>query len=279
MRLAAAAKHFDQQVLTDAYGSATIRGQFDLFDDSKRDGVVSRRRILSVAPGTTLPARNVLGINGATWLVGSANTDYFKASAIRDKYVLHEADGLATVQSFAQFLAGAGGTTAYAALEWTKAAKEVDESSDLSDVMTAVLARTETLPAVGVLTLGSGNYLLREPHQSAAGFLMVLVDEIKAPAKETGTFTGMTYEPVTDVWAGTGVSVAFVRLRWQSHFRYLSASTLRYEAGDDVLICLKSAATPKANDKVVLADGTWQVLTVQAEDTLCWRVHARRVPG
>lgn len=278
MRLAAAAKHFDQQVLTDAYGTATVRGQFDLFDDSKRDGVVSRRRILSVAPATTMPARNALTIGGVTWLVGSVNTDYFKSSAIRDKYVLHESDGLATTQTFAQFLAGAGGSTAYAALEWTKAAKEIDESSGLTDVLGAVFARTEILPSPGVMTLSGGYYLLREPHRSSAGFLSVLVDEIKAPAKEVGTFTSRAYEPVADTWTETEVQVPFLRLRWQSHFKYLSSRTLRYEAGDDVLICLKSEATPKANDQVALPDGVWQVLTVQPEDASCWSIHVRRLP-
>lgn len=279
MRLAAAVRAFDQQTLTDAYGTATIRGQFDLFDDSKRDGVVTRRRILSVMPDVVMPARNALSIGGQVWIVGGGNPDYFKQGEIRRKYVLHEADGLATVRTFAQFLSGASGLSAYAALDWVKAAKEVDESSELTDVMTAVFARTETLPDDGVVSLAGLNYLLREPHLSAAGFQTVLADEIKAPAIEQGTFTGRTYDPVSDTWSGTPATVSFLRLRWQSHFRYLSQRTLSYQPGDDVLICLKSGATPKANDSVVLSDGTWQVLAVQSEDASCWSLHARRIPG
>lgn len=278
MKLAAAARHFDRQVLRDAYGTATVRGQFDLFDDSKRDGAVTRRRILSVDPYVSIPARRALQLDGYTWLVGSGNPDYFGSGPIRRKYVLHEADGLASVQTLAQFIAGTSGLSAYAALEWVKATKEIDESSDLTDVLGAMFAATESVPGIGVMTLAGKHYLLREPHETAAGFLSVLVDEIKAPALEAGTFTGRAYDPVADTWGGTPVAVNFLRLRWQSHFRYLSQRTLAFQPGDDVLICLQSAATPKANDRITLSDGAWQVLTVQAEDS-CWSVHARRVPA
>lgn len=279
MRLAAAARHFDRQVLADAYGTTvTVRGQFDLFDDSKRDGAVTRRRILSTAPAVSIPARRALQLDGYTWIVGSGNPDYYGAGAIRRKYVLHEADGLANVQTLAEFIAGTAGMSAYTALDWVKAAKEIDESSDLNDVLGAVFAITENVPGVGVLTLAGKHYLLREPHETAAGFLSVLVDEIKAPALEVGTFTDRTYDAVSDTWTGAATEVGFLRLRWQSHFRYLSQRTLHYQPGDDVLICLQSAAAPKANDQITLADGLWQVLTVQAEGD-CWSIHVRRIPA
>jgi hypothetical protein len=278
MRLAAAATHFDKQVLTDAYGSAKIVGQFDLFDDTKRDGVISRRRILSVAPAVTMPVRNALKMDGMVWIVGSGNPDYFGKDPLRRKYVLHEADGLASVQSFSQFLANEAGVSAYSALEWVKAAKEIDESSELTNIYGAVFARSEVVPQIGIMTLGGIRYLLREPHQSSAGFLAVYVDEIREPAIESGTFANRAYDPVDDVWTATTSAINFIRLRWQSHFKYLSQRTLRYQAGDDVLICLTSAATPKPNDKITLSDGTWQVLTVQPEGAT-WSLHVRRVPG
>lgn len=278
MRLAAAAARFDKQVLTDAYGSATLLGQFDLFDDSKRDGAVTRRRMLSVAPGVSMPARGALASDGIVWLVGMQNPDYFNGAAIRRKYPLHQSDGLASVQSFGQYLSSTAGLSAYSAIEWTKAMKEIDESSDLVDVLTAVFTKGESLTLPAMMTLAGATYLLREAHVSSAGFQVVNADEIKAPASETGTFTGRTYDPVNDTWTGSNVSVKFLRLRWQSHFEYLSPRTLHYLPGDDTLVCLKSAATPKANDTVVLADGKWQVLNVQSEGD-CWSIHARHIPG
>lgn len=301
MRLANAAKHFDKQVLTDAYGIATFRGQFDLYDDNKREGVTTRRRILSTAPTVTIPSRKALKIDNTVWLVGSSNPDFFKADPIRRKHILHQADGLARVQTFAQFLSNpapwtldsglptldatttmvdnsgvAQGLTAYAAMEWVKASKEVDESSTLADLMTAIFATSETLPAVGIVTIGGASYLLREPHPSSAGFKTAYADEIAWPVTEQGTFTSRTYDPVADTWAGTGVPVRYLRLRWQAHFEYLSKNTLKFEAGDEVLICLKTAATPKPNDNIVLGDGTWQALTVQS-DGGCWSIHVRRI--
>lgn len=301
MRLASAAAYFDEQVLTDAYGTAMVKGQFDVFDDTKRDGPATRRRILSTAPAVTMPARKALKMDNITWLVGSSNPDYYKAVPIRRKHILHQADGLARVQTFAQFLSNAApwtldsglptldavtttmdnggvseGLLAYAAIEWVKASKEVDESSDLSDLMTAIFATSESLPAVGIATIGGVAYLIREPHLSSAGFKIVYADEIAQPVTEQGTFTNRTYDPVADTWAEAGSSTRFLRLRWQAHFEYLSSRTLKFEAGDDVLMCLKTAATPKPNDNITLSDGTWQTLTVQSEGD-CWSIHARRI--
>lgn len=280
MRLAAAAKHFDKQVFTDAYGAATLKGQLDLYDDSKRDSAAAGRRILSVAPAVVMPARRVLRLGEYSWIVGKGSPDYYKSNMIRRKFTLHEADGLATVSTLSQYLAATGGLSAYAAAEWVKAAKEIDESSDLTDVLGAIVASTEILPDVGIMELAGKVYLLREPYLTSGGFQGALLDEVKAPAKELGSFVGGVYEPVSDTSTTTTTAVNMIRLSWQTHFKYLSQKTLTFQTGDDVLICLKSAVTPKANDKVTLADGIWQVLTVQTDkaDSACWSLHARRVP-
>lgn len=279
MRLAAAAKFYDRQLFVDAYGAGgSVKGQLDLYDDGKRDSSAASRRILSVAPDVQITARRVLRLGDYVWIVGSGNPDYFRQEAIRHKYILHEADGLASIKTFGQYLADTAGISAYAASEWTKAAREIDESADLIDVAAAILASTEVLPDVGVMVLGAATYLLREPHPTSGGFQSATLEEIKAPARETGSFTGRTYDPVNDTWAGTGTPISFLRLRWQAHFRYVSRSTLHYQAGDDVIVCLKTAATPKANDRVLLTDGLYQVLTVQSDND-CWSCHVRRIPA
>lgn len=310
MRLAAAAKHFDKQVFADAYGVVvftldatlwtldasipsldsgapvgvnppTLLGQLDLFDDGRRDSPTAGRRTLSVAPGTVIPTRKALTLGNYVWLVGNSNPDYFGADMIRNKYTLHQADGRATIQTFGQYLRVAGGVSAFAGAEWVKAAKEVDESSTLYDVMQGMFASIESLPDVGMMSLNGISYLLREPHLTSAGFQSATLDEIKGLAKESGSFNSRTYDPVEDVWTDASTAVTFIRLRWQTHFQYLAKRTLHFVEGDDVLVCLKSAAMPKANDKVTLADGVFQVLTVQTDlsDATCWSLHVRRIPG
>ena len=310
MRLAAAAGHFDKQVFTDAYGPtvptgtwkldtaeftldfnqatldgfilygapAFIVGQLDLFDDGKRDSFAAGRRILSVIPNMPIMSRRVVRLGDYVWIIGNGNPDYFRQAVIRRKYILHEADGLASIKTFGQYLANTTGLSIYAAAEWTKAAREIDESSDLIDVAAVICASTEVLPGVGVMVLSATTYLLREPHPTSGGFQSATIEEIKAPVVETGSFAGRTYDPVADTWAGAGTPVSFIRLRWQSHFEYLSKRTLHYEAGDSMLICLKTAATPKANDRVTLSDGLYQVLTVQSDND-CWSCHVRLIPA
>lgn len=302
MRLAAAASRFDQQVLVDAYGTDTVKGQLDVFDDTEREGVTTRRRILSTAPASAIPARRALRLGDRVWLVGGSNPDYFRSEPIRTKYVLHQTDGLAWVQTFGQFLRNAGpwtldsglptldsgtatldnggtgeGLSAWAAIEWVKATKEIDESSTLSDLMMAVFAAPETLPAVGMVTIGGASYLLREPHASAAGFRTAYADEVPLPVTEQATFASRAYSPVDDTWTETVGAVRFLRLRWQTHFEYLSVRTLTFQPGDEVFVCLTAAATPKANDHITLSDGTWQVLTVRPDGD-CWSLHVRRIP-
>lgn len=307
MRLASAAGHFDRQVLTDAYGpiipagtwrldtaeftldysQATldgfigaptfIVGQLDLYDDGKRDSVAVGRRILSVAPNMPMVVRSALRLGDYVFIVGSGNPDYFRQEVIRRKYILQTATGLASVRSFGQYLSLAPGLSAYTATEWIKTAREVSQSSELFDEMNGIFALTELLPDVGIVEVSGLTYLMRESHVTPAGFQAASLEEIKAPARESGSFISRVYDPVLDAWTGTTTPVGFLRLRWQSHFKYLSRRTLRYEAGDDVLVCLKTAATPVAGDRITLPDGVWQVLTVQPEND-CWSIHVRLIP-
>ena len=71
MRLADAASYFDRVVCADAFTPfEEFKGQFDLFDDSKRDGVTVDRRVLSCSSAVTVPTRRVVLAMGEYWIVG-----------------------------------------------------------------------------------------------------------------------------------------------------------------------------------------------------------------
>lgn len=273
MRLIAAARAFDKEVIADAYNpGTTFKAQFDLFDDSRRDGMTIERRIISVSPTVSMPARRTVSYDGLTWLIGDSQRDYYRGAAIRHKYVAHQATELVTPRTFSQALAGAGGTPAWAARVWVKGSKEIDISSDITDVFDIYFSPSETVSENMLVTMGGRTHLVRSTYPSSAGLLVALADELPDPVVTTAVLTNRTYLPTSDTYSVDPVTVACIRLRWQSHFRYPVRGTERFKPGDVAMIVLKSAATPKAGDPVVVSGETYTVQRV-LDEVDCWSLH------
>jgi len=279
MKLSRVATTFDDVQCLDGYtGASLFRGQTDLYDDSRRDGYSVVRRILSTAPSVVMPTRRVVDIDGDKWLVGQNAKDFFKGSAIRVKYITHKATGMAESHSMASILSAAQVpiSSFYAAEAWLKGSREIDESSDVTDSSMMYFANSETAIVRGLLKLGGVLYLVRNTHITSSGYMAADVDVLDTPNLETVSFTAKTYNPITATYTTTTTSAKVLRLRWQSKFNYLSMSSLSYQPGDDVVLVLKSAVTPKNGDVIPLLDGNRSVLSV-VSDGDCWHLHVRRV--
>jgi hypothetical protein len=275
MKLKAAAKRFDKLPCADAYSSAALfKGQFNLYDDSVRDGMTVERRVLSVDPSITIPARRAIRADGFNWLIGDCSPDYYNAEAIRHKYPVHLAEGLATLKTIANVLAGAAGTTAYTGTFFNKGSKEIEVSSGVFDVLTAYFAKGEPVAERTMISLGGRWLLVRDIYNVSSGFLAAVVDELPEPVVESATFATRTYNPISDAYTQSTTAVTVVRVRWQSTFEYLSKASETYERGD-VQCMIPKTVTPKIEDKVTLSDGTWRVVSVLDESTH-WSAHLRR---
>lgn len=273
MKLSSAARAFDKQVIADAYNpGVTFNAQFDLFDDSRRDGMTIERRILSVSPSVTMPARRTVAYDGLTWLIGDSQRDYFKGACIRHKYVAHQATESVTPQTFSQALAGSGGTPAWAARVWVKGSKEIDISSDITDVFDIYFSPSEVVSDNMLVTMGGRKHLIRTTYPSSAGLLVALADELPDPVVTTADLVNRTYLPVSDTYSVDPITIPCIRLRWQSHFRYPVRGSEKFKAGDISLIILKSAASPKAGDSIQVAGESLTVRRVLDEGT-CWSLH------
>jgi hypothetical protein len=274
MKLANAAKHFDRTVATDAYGSATFQCQFNLFDDSTRDGLTVERRIISTAPTVTVPSRRVATVNGKQWILGDGAEDYFNNETIRIKYIGHQATGLAEIKTVQQALLGTSGATTFAALAWTKAARQIEINSDLFNVQTLYLSRGESLSEGNLIFLSGKVLWTRQPYEARSGLKACVVDELESPI-ETVTITNSTYNPLTDSYTGSAVVTPLLRMRWQEHFEYFSKAQEKYERGDCTAWTLKSAVTMKPSDTIALSDGQWRVLSAVDEGAV-QSLHLRR---
>lgn len=280
MRLADAARYFDKTPCADAFAPGTVFfGQLDVFDDSKRDGATVVRRVLSVAPSVALPARRVLTIDGAQWLVGQNQDDYFAGAPIRRKYVLQRADGLASIRTVGQAILGAGGTDSYGAKLWVKDMKEIEVSSKLSGFFNIYLPSPEVLSAGAVIALGGRLHMVRNTLKSSGGFLVAEGDELDAAAVAAGTYHGVTgYNPTTDVVTAGNTAVTFLRTRYQDDYEYANEAEPKFVVGDVKAYVRKAqVATAKAKDKVDLLGFSWRVLSVSDEGD-CWGLHLQRAP-
>lgn len=274
MKLKNAAKYFDRTIFADAYDLLrTFQGQFDVFDDSKRDGLTIERRIISVGPDVVVPARRTVVADGVTWMFGDAARDYFKGESIRHKYVAHQATELVSVKTLAQALAGSAGLQAWASRVWIKAAKEVESSSDVTDVFDIYFSPTEAVPEGSLILMAGRWHIVRSLYQSAGGLLVALADELPEPVVTTCTFKDRTYNPVTDSYTAADSTVPVVRIRWQSHFRYPNRGSDKYKPGDISLVFSKTV-TPTTADKVTVGGISYNVLSVLDEGST-WLVHAR----
>lgn len=277
MKLSDAASYFDRLNFFDAYsGTKLFKGQFDLFDGSKRDGITDERRTFSAKASITMPTRGAVIVNGQPFIVGGPNPDFFDDSAIRVGYVISKVDGMATVRSLSQAIDAAGGTMAYAARSFLKEAREISESANVYPIYELVFAVGETLAPTNVVGLAGRHYLVRSVYTGQSGFLKALVDEMPEPVVISGVWAAQSLDPVTEIVTPTNTTVSALLVRWQSGFEFLTAASMRYTPGDEIAIVKSTVGSPATGDLFTIGGVARRILAVVPIDD-CLRLHLRHV--
>lgn len=262
LTLADASSYFDRTPVLDATTGATLfYGQIDLYDDAKRDSATAYRRVLSVKPGTALPASRALRIHGSAWIVGASELDGL-AVAHRQKYVLHPAPTKVGLVSLSGFVTAAAAPEYWADMVWFKDGKEDAVSSRVVPMYTAYLAQSVSLPEYSVIKQGAAAYLVETPHGQASGIQSATCAKLEfAPAD--ATLATRTYDPVQGKYtASTDTTVKCLRVRWQSLFLYGSQGDAKYQEGDCSLV-FPTGTTLATKDRVTLAGQVWSILAVE----------------
>jgi hypothetical protein len=278
MNIFRAARHFDHLLCQDAYGvGAGFRAQMDVYDDSTRDGFGSVRRILSTSPDSVLPARGAVAVaGGKVWLLGESHPDYFGGREIRVKYTLHQADGVAHLRTFADWLGDSPGYVAYAARAYIRSDKEVEHSSEFYNVYELFFARGEAgnLPDPGVMTLEGQDFILHDPYFTEGGFLGARAIFLPEP-RATAQLARRQYDPVTDAWEGEVAEFDVLSIRWQEYFHYFARYSEKYAPGDRQFIVRKEdAPTLSSTDHLTVGGREFALAAVQDEGTV-WSAHGR----
>lgn len=276
MKLRNAARHFDRTRVEDAFDSDVFfKAQMDLFQDVVRDGTTAERRVLSTDPSIVLPEKKVLRIDGDCWVVGQMQKDHYNNTPIRHKYVLALAHAFTALKTFSEAIGEEAGQPLYVSMEWVKTIKEPNESSTELGSYSLHFASVETVGEGKLIQIGSRWFVIRSVFPSLSGYISALSDELPNPVLQTAEFNSRLYNATTDSYTASVTEIQILKMRWQSHFRYPTQASEKFQPGDDVVIIRKEDLTPKANHTFTVAGVTYAVVTVLDEGD-CWSCHARQ---
>ena len=262
LTLADASVFFDRTPILDPdTGRFLFYGQVEPFDDSKRDSSTAYRRILSVKPGTVMPAGRVVRILGYAWIVGDSEIDGL-GTAHREKFVLHPAKAKMNVSTLTQYLAAVVGSSTYLDASWLKDGKEEAVSSRVVPMFTIFMPTPALVDEYSVVWDAGTAYLTQDPHPVASGVRGVLSLRL-AYAPVDATLGTRAYDPVAGEYtASVNSTVKCLRVRWQSLYLYGSQADGRYQEGDDSFV-LPAGTVIATKDSLTLAGSTWQILAVE----------------
>lgn len=263
MKLRAAARAFDKTPIVDAYdGTIYGKGQFDLYDNSRRDAYGVDRRILSADPVVSVPPRRVIRTDNDVWLVGEFQPDFWRGKELRHKYVVHQAVGLATIRTLGERVRGASGFTAYASEAWVKDAKRIEDTALSASLFDLFFSTAETISVPALITLGSDEFLATSKHVTSGGFHVLRCERLEWNAVTTATLKRVVYDPRLDVEAETETEVAVIDLPHQALYEMRSVAALDHQIGDRVLV-FDTAVEVGVGDRVEVSGRTLQVLSVE----------------
>ena len=275
LTLADASRYFDRTPIRDPYTNAVLfYGQVDPYDDAKRDSATAYRRILSVAPGTAVPASRLVSILGSVWVVGDSELDGM-AVAHREKFVLHPAPTLISVRSLSGHVTTGAASVSWGDMVWLKDAKEETSSSRTNPLYTVYLPTSVVLQEYNVITIGTTGYLVGPSHDQASGVLSAICAKLEY-TPVNATLATRVYDPVQGKYTSSAdTTVKCLRVRWQSLYLYGSQGDAKYQEGDCSLV-LPAGTVLETKDRITLVGQVWSILAVE---TLGGAVVAHGRPG
>lgn len=274
--IADVAKHYNDIPVTDGYsGAALFNAQLLPLSQVGSGGAILEHRVITVAPGTSIPSRRVVVALGEMVLIGSGVTEGIYGSALRVEYWTRR-----ITDSFTKFTPGAAalagsGTAFYGQKNYFKNTS-AQSSSELDSYWNVYANPGEALADGQILTVGSTYYRVRTTHADLAGYTIAECDELDSGARVSVAFnTTGTYDPVTDTYAGGTTTVYGILMDRYKWYDLLTPSDKPTLDGDMTLVVATSSITPVIGKTVTIASRVWQILNVTAVSD-AWEIHLRR---
>lgn len=240
------ASYFDNETAYDAYsGVAAFQGQFNTFIETAVIGSTERRRTMSVRPGTALPLRRAISINGEKWLIGNGNTDSFFNTPVRTAYWLKYANQAGALVTPGGYFINASGTEVLVSLEYEKDTTDSLTTSEYDTFWRAYLSATESAPRGTLIVMGPKLLRVRASHVELGGFLMAQCDELIDPGAVNMTVQGAgpsQYDPVTDSYVSGTKTIKAIVFDMYKLYRYDTKADTRMGQGDRAALVPESVA-------------------------------------
>lgn len=275
MKLKAAAKYFDDTPVFDGYtGEYLWPCQFSSFNDANAVGSTSTRRILSIAPGYTIPPRRAIKVFDDVWLVGDGNPDSWKGAQIRQSFNMKKSNAEAAILTPAEACLAAAGTTAYAQQIYFKDTVNSLNNADYDPFWNFFLAPVETVEKGYFIRTGSKLYRVRSAYLPLEDLRIAQSDEVDAGPLDAVFATG-EYVPATDSFSAGTVSTKAILLDFSKLYENQTKASAAVAKGDMSALVPKSALTPAVGKTVSVQSATWKILAVESELD-CWLLHLRK---
>jgi hypothetical protein len=278
MRLHDVANRFNQTECRDGYSGAVLfKAQVLPYDEVRRDSLTFDRRVFSVSPVTSVPARRVVRAMGQQWVLGEPSVDQFMGTDIRHGYVAQKAETQATLTTIGKMVNQQQGVPAWAGRAWVKNPAFSEQSSDLSVQYDVYLSSTETLQERDIINYLGEPMVVRAVHPSESGFLRATCEALSLSSFLTGTLTSGTWNPITETFAGTSQTLPVLKIRWQALFEYSSTLSPDFAAGDQQFAFSSTLVAKPLNAELVLPDASkWTIKSaIQLPDS-AWLCRATR---
>lgn len=280
MELSDVARYFDQDPVLDGYtGLPLFSCQLNSFDDSAADGSTNRRRVMSLAPEITLPARRCLSIYGEIWLAGDPTTDGFLETPMRRNYALRRSTGIMDILTPGEAASNAvSAVSAHTHKLWFRDMVQPNIESDIDTFWNISVAPIEPVSQGKFFRDSTGTFFrVRQTYLPIQGLTIAQSDELDAGALKNLTITqlGTTYDPLTDSYPQIALNGTGLLLDINQMLRRTTPSDPVPAPGDRTLLIAKSFATPTVNAKLAFDSETWTVINVQSEQD-AWLLRVRR---
>lgn len=262
MTLGQAAKVFNKTLFTDLLGANHFYGQMLPFADNTRSGSTSRRRILEVAPATTVPETIIDTTDLTKYITAFRSSDSYRGSTIRDKYPIVPADGTYTLNTIKGLLSETTGTVTIGAVNYNRREPVTDSSTNLGGFL-AVLPISVPATAGEVLYHNGVYYRVMESsYLDPIGLLVFEVVRVQDAVQTLSVTTGRTYDPISETYTGgsTTSGLCLVEDREKS-FDLLRQDSSKDLAGDMSIFTLQAC---EVGDII----GEYQIISKRTEDTV-----------
>lgn len=229
------AKHFDDITAYDGYtGLAVFKGQFNTHDETSIYGSTERKRSMSVAPGTVIPARRVVQVFDERYIIGDGNTDGIFDRATRKAYWLKRSDTLAVVRTPLQYLTSAAGTQMYANMSYLKDTVNGVTDAEYDTFWEVYVADSESVPRGSIISVAGNVLRVRTSHRELSGFRLAQADQLDEVNTVSMTVPtgGQVYDPVTDTYSGGTATVTAIILDAYKLYKYAMKYDEKVNSGD-----------------------------------------------